>query len=494
MQKRTIRHTYDNFTDRASRRFDKGLKRGITALLVMFFFITGCQIKTELLKPAFPQRTDDGEVFLYTQTFPQEAEHLRFSIEAVSAVRADGMTFPLSLSLSEFRGRDMKRQMLVASGMLPPGHYTGFAFKVRDASLEVEEGEANLLVPEGPVSAEFMYDISRKQSYVMWLKFNYKQSVIRGISFSPSFSVFLPERPVAGLLGYVANYESKNITVFDKKSMQVIGVIATGNGPTGIALEQNLRRAYVSLSGDDSIDVIDMTSGEVINNIKLSPGDTPMEAVFTPDRYLLLTANSRSDTVSVIDPVSMIELTRIPVGNGPNSVVIDPAGRRAYTFNALSDTISVIDIASRSVAATISTEPGPFRGQFNREGNRLYVIHEWSSYITVIDPFSLSVENRIKAGMGVNALKLDTRTDLFYVSKKDDARIEVYDPISSIPFDYIKGDGSASYMTIDSEENNLYMVMPETQTVKVVDIVSKKVIAEMDVGRLPDWVTMMGER
>lgn len=494
MQKRIVRPAYKNLTSPLPSFVKRGGKRGILSVLVFLLFLSGCQMKSAFLKPVVSESTDNGEVFLYAQPFPQEADRLRFSIETVSAVRDDGLVLPMSMSLSEFKSRDMKRQRLIASGWLPPGHYTGFSFKVRDASLEVEEGEANLLVPEAPVMAEFQFDISREKSYVMWLRFNYKQSIDRGVGFSPSFSVFFPERPVSGLTGYVANHDSNNITVFDKKSMQVIGTISSGKGPGGIAIEQNLRRAYVTLSKDDSVDVIDMTSGELINNIKLSPGDNPQEPALTPDRRLLLTANSRSDTVSVIDTSSLIELTRVQVGNGPNSIVIDPAGRRAYAFNTISSTISVIDLASRSVAAVISTEPGPLRGQFNREGNRLYVVHEWSSYITVIDPFSLSVLSRIRVGIGVNNLKLDTRTNLLYVSKKDSVMIEVYDPISSIPVDFIKVEGSTSYMTIDSEENNLYLVIPETQTVVIVDVISKKVLGAIDVGRNPAWVTMMGER
>lgn len=468
--------------------------QGLMIVLVFSLFLSGCQFKSGLLKTADEDRKERGEVLLYTQPFPQESDRLRFNIEEISAVRDDAMVFPLSPVLSEIKCRDMKSQRLLATGWLPPGHYTEVLFKVKNASLEVEDGEANLLVPAGPVTAPFMFDVGREMSYVFSLVFNYTQSIKGMLSFSPSFSVFFPERPVVNLLGYVSNSESDTITVIDKKAMQVINVIATGKGPRGIAIDQVRKRAYVALSGDDSIDVIDITAGRKINTIRLNPGDKPQESALTPAGTLLITANTGSDSISLIDPLAFIELDRIAVGNSPHSIAIDPAGRRAYVFNSLSSTISVIDLASSSVAATISTEPGPLRGQFNREGNKLYVIHEWSSYMTVIDPFTLSALGRVRIGMGANALKLDTRTNLIYVARKNDIMVEVYDPFSAIPIDYIKAEGSASYITIDSEENNLYLIVPEMKTVLVVDIVSKKIVSKIDIGKSPAWVTMMGER
>ncbi len=468
--------------------------KGSIITLVIFLIFSGCQAKSVFLKPSPAERSEEAEVFLYTQPFPQEADRLAFSIEKIFAVKDDGTAIPLSTSLSEYKGRDIKRQRLVATGSIPPGHYAGLSFKVRGASLEVEEGVASLLVPDEPVKIDFPFQVSTGRPSVISLIFNYTQSVKAGFRFSPSFSIFIPEKPLAGLLGYVSNYASDNLMVFDKKAMQVVGVIATGRGPRGIALDQRRRRAYAVLSDDDAVEVIDVTAGEIINRILLHTGDNPQEPALTPDGSLLLTANTGSDSVSVIDPLGLIELSRINVGNSPHSISIDPAGKRAYAFNTLSNTISVIDIANKSAVATLSTEPGPLRGQFNRNGDKLYVIHELSSYLTVIDPLSLTVLDRIYVGMGMEAVKLDTNTDTFYVSKKHSAAVEVYNPFSPLPVDYIKTDGDTSHITIDGEENNLYLTIPEAKTVIIVNIVSKKIVTKIDVGEGPYWVTMMGER
>ncbi len=468
--------------------------KGSIVTLIIFFIFSGCQATSVLLKSSPAERSEGAEIYLYTQPFQQEADRLTFGIEGIFALQDNGTASPLSLSLSKFNGRDIKRQRLVATGSIPPGRYTGLSFKVRDASLEGEEGAASLLVPEGPVKIDFPFSVSSGRPSVISMAFNYKQSVKTGFRFSPSFSIFMPEKPPANLLGYVANYASNNLTVFDKKALQVVGVIATGRGPRGLALDQKLRRVYAALSADDAVEVIDVTAGEVLSRILLHSGDSPQEPALTPDGRLLLTANTGSDTVSLIDPLSLIELSRVDVGKGPNSIVVDPSGKRAYVFNAVSGTMSVIDLANKSVAATISTEPGPLRGQFNRQGDKLYVIHELSSYLTVIDPLTLTVLNRFYVGRGIVSLKFDTGTGMFYIGKKYEDMVEVYNPFSFIPIDYIKTGGGTAYITIDGEENNLYLTVPETKTVTIVNIVSKKIVSKIDVGESPYWVTMMGER
>lgn len=469
------------------------MKRLIVIILLSLsaLLVSGCAAAPSLVKPALE---DEGEVYVYFQPLPQEAGRLKFTLDHLSLVSVDGGEFPLSLSLDDFNSDSARRQRFVAAGRVPPGRYRGLSYGVKKATLRGDEGEAVLLVPEGPVTADFTFEIRRKQAVVLSLVLRYAESVRSGFSFSPVFSVYVPSTPASGLVGYVTNRGDNTITVFDKRSGEVRGVIATGRGPEAIALDQKAGRAYVALSGEDEINVFDVATGRPLNTIRLNVGDGPAGLALTPDGRTLLAVNVVSRTLSIIDPAVLAELARIPLGDGPRFVLIDRTGLRCYVFNVLSNTISVVDIAHRALVATLSTDPGPTMGQFNRKGDKLLVIHEGGHYLSVIDPFSLSVSQRVYVGPGLCAIKVDTNNDMIYASRREEVRIEVYDPFTLIAGAYIESMSDVCYMTIDGEENNLFLLSAENKKLMTLNLISKKIAAETDVGENPAWLTMMGER
>ncbi len=458
---------------------------------MLFLGMLGCQAT---LTKFLPPLEEEGEVYLYTQSYPQEAERLKFTVEQIFAVSSDGKEFPLDVHLREIKSSDLRRQRLLASSRIPPGSYIGFSCKVRKATLKGEEGEADLLIPEVPVRSEFNFTVNRKTGYVFSLTFKYKESIGAGFSFSPVFSISIPAKPILSLVGYVTNTGSSNFMVFDKKAAQVTGVIPVGRGPLGMALDQRSRRLYVANSGDNEILVIDILADQVTNRIRLSTGDRPLELALTPDGRTLLSVNPGTNTVSFIDPFSLLELNRINVGNGPRSISIDPPGRRAYVFNTLAGTITVLDISNRAIITTFSTDPGPLRGDFSPAGDNLYVIHELSSYLAVVDPVSFRVLRRFSIGPGMISIKVESRTGLVYIGRNNDIFVGVYNPFSFVAVDLIRAGGTVNYMTIDDEENNLYMVSSEMKRIIVSNLVRKKILYEIDVGEAPYWVTVIGER
>ena len=461
-------------------------------LLAMVWLLSGCEAQRALLKPSL---SDEGEVFLYVRPLPHEAGRLKFSLSQVSAVKDDGSEYPLAPSFKDFSRDTVNRQRFFAAGQLPPGNYVALSLGVAGATLLDEDGEERLLVPEKPVRLDCRFAVTGKKATFLSLTFNYDQSVTTGYGFTPVFTVTAPVKGMTGLVGYVSNYGSNTLTVFDKQYREVVGVIATGAGPRGMAFDQLRRRAYVALAGEDAVEVIDMTLGETINRIRLKQGDAPQELVLTTDGKLLLAVDTGSNTVSVVDPLSYLELTRIPVGNNPTSILLDPAGVRAYVFNTFSQNISVIDIASRSVAATVPSEPGLTRGQFSRNGDVLYTSHEMSPFVRLISPFpSLGLQQRYRIGMGTVAMKVDSLTNLIYMGKRFSPDIEVYEPSTFVPISTIKGNGPALYLTIDGEENNLYAVNGDKKTVEVINLITREIVAEFDVGEAPFWISVMGER
>ena len=446
------------------------------------------------LQQVRPALVDESETYLYVRPFPQEAERLKFTLEAVAAVRADGAEIPLSLRVAEFKGGEMNRQRLIASNPLPPGSYRGFSFRVKYASLTGEEGESALLIPKEPAKVDFNFEVRKNRALLISLTFDHDKS-LKGMEFSPFFNARIPGRPLITLTGYVTNYGANTITVFDKKSHEAADVIQTGRGPAGIVIDQRQRRAYVLLTGEEAVEIIDIANGTVTDRIRLRPGDAPRDLALTPDGSTLLVANNGSNTVSMIDPIALVEFARFNVGNQPAAIKIDRAGRKAYVFTTISNNITVLDIPNRVVLPfTFPSDSIPLRGDFSRKGDKFYIFQAWSPYIMVIDPLSLSLVKKVYDEIGIGWVKVDTNTDKIYVGKKNDSHVEIYDPFSFIPGDYLSAAGGVAHMTIDGEENNLFLVIPEKRLLQIINLVSRKVIGEIDLDDTPYWATMMGER
>lgn len=463
----------------------------LAALFASFLIFSACQPRPSLVKPRLE---NGGAVFIYLHPFPQEASRLYFRVEGISAVNRQGEAFPLSLHVKEFNGKELNRERLLASGELPAGTYEGFSLRTKGATLKGEEGEIALLSAAEATRTDVPFTVAGKKAIVLSMRFLYKDSVPEGFRFTPSFSVTVPGKIPTGTIGLATSRGFNAVMMFDKVSGQVVGVIPTGESPSGIVLDPVSRKAYVAIPEEDAVEAIDLLDAAVIVRQRLTAGDNPLELAIVPDGKTLLSANSGSGTVSFIDSASLVERKRLQVGTGPQSLLIDRNGRRAYVFNTLSNTISVIDIGAAAVAATIGTESGPVRGQLNRTGNRLYVLHRNSPFLAVMDPVSLSVLRRIHIGAGGTALKVDPRTDLVYLAKRFGDEIDIYDPFSFLPVDALRAGGEASYMTVDGDGNRLLIVLPGSGRLRIVNLVGKETAVEVDLGDDPYQAAVMGEK
>jgi YVTN family beta-propeller protein len=465
-----------------------GTMRPVSDLLIRLAIIT-----TGLLCPTLAQAAD-GEVYLYLQALPDEAAGLTFTIASLSAVGGDGSEYPLTLNLTVVERADAGRQRLLASGRLPIGTYAGFALRLKRATLKAGREETRLSVPDAAVRLNFPMDVAASQASVVWLVLRYEDSVMAESAFDPVFSVRPPPRPIAQHAGYVTNTGSNTLTVFDRNIGQVVGVVDTCAGPSGMALDQPRRRLYVACSQDDEIQAIDVVTGDIVERTRVTPGDRPGELAVTPDGTTLLSANTGSNSASVFDALSLTRVGRINVGSGPGSIVIDPSGRRAFVLNTFSSSISVIDIAGRSIAATLSTDPSPLRAQFGPAGDRLYVIHERSPYMTVLDARQLTLVTRARLRIGVSAIAVDTVRDLICIGGPDDPTIDFYDPNALMPLFSMRTPAGPTYLTFDAENNSLYIVSRGARTVGIARLTNRKVVSQMDVGDAPYAVAVMGER
>ncbi len=469
--------------------------RRMLCLTALMFFFPSCQAKPFLAGQS-PPLESEGAVFVYLAPLDQEAERLSFHLKEVYAERADGGRVPLPLRLPRIDPQEADRERMLACGPLPPGPYAGISIRVERASLRGEEGESALQLSEEmtPVSAPFL--VERKRAVVLNLSLRYGDSVREGFRFDPAFSASFP-RPgmvAVGRIGLSTSREANAVTVFDKISGHVVSIIPTGEGPVGVAIDSARRRAYVALSGEDALEVIDLLEVRILERMLLAGGDAPLDLALSPDGRTLLSANSGSNTVSVIDALSLFEKERVPVGASPQSVLLDRQAMRAYVFNMLAGTISVIDVPRATVAATIPTESDPVRGALSRDGGRLYVLQRGSPYLGIVDLSSMSITRGPYVGSGAAAIKVDPQTDWIYLARKDSVDVDVYDPFALLPVDFVPAGGEAAHLAIDGEENDLWVVLPGMDRLLAVGLVNKRTVAAVDVGKGPRRVAVMGER
>lgn len=456
--------------------------------------IGGCHPRVASVRPAAAS-PDEGELLVYLAPLPREADRLVFAVQSLAAVTPDGAAVPLELVHEVVSGGEPRAQRLLARGRLPPGAYAGLELRVRDATLAAGDGPAALLAPAEPARVDVPFAAIPGRPGVVWLDLSYERSVpAGGVAFSPVFAALSPPRPVVERAGYASNPALDRLVVFDKRARLVVGAIATGRRPQGVAVHERTARAYVALAGDDEVEVIDVATGERAGRIRLTPGDEPRDLALTPDGRTLVVVNAGSGTASFLDPLAEAEVARVRTGDEPSAVLLDRGGRRGYVLNRRSGTITVLDLGNRVATATIATEAEPVRAQLDAAGTRLYVVHAASPYMTVVSIPDLAVRARAFVGFAATSVQVDPRTGLVYVALRGEARLRVLDPFSLVQVDQVALPGAVSATAVDAAENVLVAVLAEEGRVAFVDLTSKKVISILDVGHEPYDVAVVRER
>jgi YVTN family beta-propeller protein len=152
----------------------------------------------------------------------------------------------------------------------------------------------------------------------------------------------------------------------------------------GIALSPDLKLAYVCMSAENTLGIIDLASGKTIQEIPV--GVCPYGVAISPDGKTAYVTNyggrppasgqpaeksdgtdvavdersiPNSGTVSRVNLQTRTVIGEFKTGLHPTQIVRDSAGDRYYIANANSDSVTVIDARANRVAETIFVRPDP---------------------------------------------------------------------------------------------------------------------------------------
>jgi len=271
-----------------------------------------------------------GQFTLYMNVPDKALLDITFNLSAVNAVTEEGvsreiMGIPTVINSSGLAGR----QVSLGEGVLPEGNYKKLRLLVREASITKKGRVSSLALPPEGIEVDINVSVKRHQNTTLFLNWNTDASINDEYLFKPVFTVKGKSPELGSLLIYVTNEDADNVSVINRQTGEIAATVMVQNRPRGISVSESGDRlkVYVANSKSGSISVIDPTTNSIDNEIPIRFGREPVDvavARVSPGKDLLFVANYGSNNVSIVDASTFQELEKVDVGRGPIAIAVDP--------------------------------------------------------------------------------------------------------------------------------------------------------------------------
>ncbi|HLB55267.1 MAG TPA: YncE family protein, partial [Gemmatimonadales bacterium] len=177
--------------------------------------------------------------------------------------------------------------------------------------------------------------------------------------------------------------------------------------PAGLAVSPDDRFLYVAENLADSLAVVDLSSGRVVQ--RLPAGRYPYGVAVAPDGAVYVSAWGGTEVVGFRPAAGGLAPSgAIRVGRHPSALLLNRDGSRLFVASASTDRVAVVDTRSgRVVAELVDTVPGgtgegstPNALALSPTGDRLFVAEADNNAVAVFDltPEGGRLAGRIPAG------------------------------------------------------------------------------------------------
>ena len=210
---------------------------------------------------------------------------------------------------------------------------------------------------------------------------------------------------------------STRVIVLDADTGQSLGEIADTPGVHGIALAPDLGRGFTSNGKAGSATIFDLKTLKVIGSVKT--GENPDAIVYEPTTKRIFTLNGRSKDATAIDAATGEPVGRIELGGKPEFAVADGKGKLFVNLEDKSEVV-VLDPKELKVTARWPVAPGeePSGLAIDVKNRRLFSVCG-NKMMVVLDADSGKVVATPAIGENVDAVAFDPTTDLVFSSNGD---------------------------------------------------------------------------
>ncbi len=182
----------------------------------------------------------------------------------------------------------------------------------------------------------------------------------------------------------VSNSGDGTVSVLDVASGEVEAVLEVGGTPAGICHAGGV--FLVARHDSDMVYAVDADAGTVVDSVQV--GDGPWDVCAVPEVGRAYVACRRAGTVCVIDTADLSVTAEIPVGQDPKAVCRLPGQPLVCVACGEGGSVHLIHTLTEKVVDEISVSGGPSGCSGLPSGNLLYVCCYWSNSIEVYDAYS----------------------------------------------------------------------------------------------------------
>lgn len=294
---------------------------------------------------------------------------------------------------------------------------------------------------------------------------------------------------------FVSNEKSHDVWVFDH-DFNFLQKIETSRRPRDMKFNKDQTLLYVACGDDDVIDVIDVDTLEIVDQIPTGP--SPEVFAFSPDEKLMYVSNEEDSMLEVIEMDSRITIHDVPTGAEPEGVIQTKDGKTVYVTSEVADMVHVVDAEAGVVVDNIIVGTRPRRFILTPDTNELWVSAELSSEIYVIDratdeikevltflPPGFRPEDVTPVGM---ALTEDGSTGIISLGRAN--HIAIIDAHTKEVEDYVLVGNRAWSVALTRDEKTAVVANGLSDDITLVDMESRRPIKSIPVGRVPHTVVI----
>jgi YVTN family beta-propeller protein len=324
----------------------------------------------------------------------------------------------------------------------------------------VGRAEAEAVAPGQPAIARERRAaaVRRAQSRPIWQRRPRLAAAVAGafavLLVAAGMLVWKPWQPTA-----LASVSENSIGVIDSERQEIIGEIAVGTRPGGIAVGDGY--AWVTNTGSDTVSQIDLETGAMLSRI--SVGRSPMGIAVAEGSVWV--ANSADRTLTRINAdIGQVVGEPIQVGNGPTAIAA--AGSILWVANSTDSTVVPVDARTGEVGQKTGVGAGPIA--LAADETAVWVVSEDGASLTQLDPVSgATLASPIQLAVRPTGVALDadsawvtaadgTVTRIDRAANRIRSTIDIGGSLSAIAL-------SGEWIWVGSQDGRVYQVDPSSE-------------------------------